>query len=705
MISKKRLFRIQAALTVLFSIAVIGGCIGGYWFGFFRLLDNYIYDSYFKIRGPIQTSGKIAIVMMDEQSARELKRQESWPREATALALANLTNAGAEIIGLDMLLIAPSYNREADELLANVIHQCNNIVLANTSTVYGHGERMAAMPIFREGMIGDGFIDLNLDKGDEILRRINYLNVADLKGGGVELFPSFSLELVRAYLYLDFVFDFSKPDYTILGAENDERIILPRPSLIINFPGDHSAYPILSYSDIVNENFDPELVKGKIVIIGSGLPTEKDLFTTPYTRFQDPTEKYGQKFGKQNLADSSMTQKEFGVVCHAHIVETILSQKYISRLPESKVILLIIIIGLIGLLFYLPKIGMFFESVLLCGGVVLLFFTGYELFLQKLLWMDIAPMIGILVAQFVAGIVLQKAFDKRRTDQIKSLFGRYVSPGIVDELIKEDVQLEGVSTELTIFFTDLRGFTTVSEQLGAKDTGFLLNSYFSAMIPVVFKYDGTLDKLMGDAIMAFFGAPVHYDDHPIKAAEAALDMRDSLRRMRDEKEIRGIEHLHAGFGVNTGIVTVGNLGSDEFMDYTIVGDAVNLASRLEGLTKHYAVEIILSQFTANRLDDQFVLRELDLVQVKGKRDIVTLYELMGYRESLSDETIEAVQIFKSALSAYRKRDWGAAVKNMNMVLEIVPGDKVSKIYLERIEHLKRNPPEEDWIGVITYDHK
>ena len=205
--------------------------------------------------------------------------------------------------------------------------------------------------------------------------------------------------------------------------------------------------------------------------------------------------------------------------------------------------------------------------------------------------------------------------------------------------------------------SDLRKFTSLSENLTPRETGHLLNTYFDTMIPIVFEYQGTLDKLMGDAIMAFFGAPREFTDHPQRAAETALKMVEELDRLKSESSVKGVEKLNLGIGLNTGQVTVGNLGSHKFMDYTVVGDTVNLGSRLEGLNKNYGTSIIISQSTAERLDSRFVLRELDRVRVKGKAHAVTIFELLGVREGLDESRFKFLEIFHSGRRRYIKRDW------------------------------------------------
>ncbi len=703
MLSPRRILRIQIWLSLIATAVVITGVVFSYHLDAFKRADNFLYDLRIKWRGPMETSGQVVLVLMDEISARELNRHKgTWSRRDLSQAMENLCQAGAEIIGLDMVLSAPDLQPQNDKILASTIARCNNVVLARVSATH-HESGVEPLEVFQEGMIGDGFIDVPLDE-DEILRRIRYLNAKPLPDGNLHLIPAFALELARTFLNIDYTFNFATDDHLEIGAEGGDKLLLPYPELLINFFGNYKAFHYLSYADAVQNRFDPQVVKGKIVIIGSSLATQKDFFSTPFTRFTDLSKQYQDKFG--DIIGGVLGAKEVGVACHAHAVETILSGAFIRQVSKKHVVLITILIGLLGAVFYLPHLGFVIETLGLAVGLAAILGFGHLLFVSRQVWVDIAPSMCVLALQFVAGVILQKAFDRKKTAMVTGLFGRYVSPGVVEELLKGDIStsLEGRRQELTILFSDLRNFTSLAEALGAKGTSDLLNVYFDAMIPIVFKNQGTLDKLIGDAIMAFFGAPVPVTDHPDQAAEAALQMIAKIEELKQTK-ISGCERLEAGIGLNTGSVTIGNLGSSAFMDYTIIGDAVNLASRLEGLNKIYGTHILVSAFTAQQLDRRFLLRELDLVQVKGKDQAVALYELMGWKTQLRPSYGEAADLFKSGLHAYRRQEWDRARRYFSDTLTLLPGDGPSGLYLQRIQQLEISSPGETWKGVTVFDHK
>ena len=700
----KILLRRQILATIVCSLVVIGGTIFAYQRGWLDSADNFLYDLSISRRGPVAASGRVALVLMDEESAVRLKRQRGqWSRRMLAASLDNLCSAGAEVIGLDMVMSAPDQDLETDRILAGAISRCNNVVLARVSAAAGV-EEIAPLETFQEAMLGDGFIDVPLD-ADGVLRKIRFLNAKPQADGGLALLPSFALELARTYRNLEFNFDFSGGEFFLLGAPNGEQLRLPYPDLLINYYGDYTAFTTLSFADTVNNTFDPEQVRGKVVLVGSTLSSQKDFFTTPFSRFRQEAASLAGRFG--DMEKGVQGSDEPGVACHAHAVETILNQSFIGHLTGRPVLLLTVAFGLAGLLFYLPRLAMAWEILVLLAVLAATAGGAHLAFLKGPTRVDVAPLLAVFFLQFLTGVTLLKSFGRKKTAMITSMFGKYVSAGVVSELIKGDIStaLEGRRANLTMLFSDLRGFTTLSEKLGARDTGLLLNVYFDTMIPLVFAHHGTLDKLMGDAVMAFYGAPLPIPNHPAEGAATALEMVEKLADLKKRSDIPGLADLRIGIGLNTGEVTVGNLGSHAFMDYTIIGDAVNLASRLEGLNKAYGTTILLSEFTAAELDDSFLLRELDLVKVKGKEKAVTIYELVAWRERATPETLAGLALFAEGLAAYRSRQWDRAESLFHQVQEKLPGDGPARLYLERTGRMRSLPPGPEWQGVTAFDHK
>jgi adenylate cyclase len=266
------------------------------------------------------------------------------------------------------------------------------------------------------------------------------------------------------------------------------------------------------------------------------------------------------------------------------------------------------------------------------------------------------------------------------------------------------LKLGGERRELTVLFSDIRGFTTISERLAPEALTELLNEYLTPMTDLVFKFDGTLDKYMGDAIMAIYGAPVPYPHHPRAACETALDMMEELARLRQGWKARGLPEIDIGIGVNTGPMSVGNMGSRTRFDYTVLGDNVNLGSRLEGLNKTYGTHIIISQFTQALVKDDFTFREIDSVIVKGKLEPVKIFELLhrGLADPAKDSWLAA---YNGALAAYKGRRFEEGIALFGALSEQRPGDGLVKMYLERCRQMKDHPPPADWDGVFKMTTK
>jgi adenylate cyclase len=276
----------------------------------------------------------------------------------------------------------------------------------------------------------------------------------------------------------------------------------------------------------------------------------------------------------------------------------------------------------------------------------------------------------------------------------------------MEEILKDPSRLKlgGEKKNLTVMFSDIRGFTTISEKLSPQQLVQLLNEYLTAMTDIVFKYDGLLDKYIGDAIMAVWGDAVEQPDHALRGCRTALDMMRALSALQEKWQREGWPHVDIGIGLNSGDMVVGNMGSDMRFDYTVMGDNVNLSSRLEGINKEYGTHIVISEFTYERVKEILFCRELDSVRVKGKKLPVKIYELIGDRKEAAAHQ-EAIQRFEAGLAQYKEGRWDEAMALFRETLTLRPGDPPSQLYMNRCESLKANPPEGEWDGVFTMTKK
>jgi len=291
--------------------------------------------------------------------------------------------------------------------------------------------------------------------------------------------------------------------------------------------------------------------------------------------------------------------------------------------------------------------------------------------------------------------------------RMKSTMSRYMDSAIADQLLAagEEV-LGGKSVTATVLFSDVRNFTGISEELGAQGTVSLLNEYFTVMVECIQQQGGMLDKFIGDAIMAVFGLPMPHDDDEDRALRSAIGMITELGRWNVGRIAAGKKPVDMGIGLNTDVVVSGNIGSPKRMDYTIIGDGVNLASRLESACKQYAARILISEHTCRKLRGTYRVREVDFVVVKGKQEPVAVYEVLDYHtEKTFPNLLEAVNYFKGGLAYYRKGQWDKAIDTFRGAIDLNPQDKLPQIYIDRCEQLKANPPGDEWKGVWVMKSK
>ncbi|MBN2161095.1 MAG: CHASE2 domain-containing protein [Spirochaetes bacterium] len=338
---------------------------------------------------------------------------------------------------------------------------------------------------------------------------------------------------------------------------------------------------------------------------------------------------------------------------------------------------------------------------LVLNVAVMMAFAFFNLWLQQ---------VGIALSMFLPTIaIVAIKFVKEESQKrfIKNAFSFYLSPSVIDEIIKdpESLELGGEDREITIFFSDIKSFSTISEKLSPQDLVKRLNEYLTEMTDIVLKYNGTVDKYIGDAIMAFYGAPVAMPDHPVKACLAAVDMKKRLRELQEKWRNEGVEPIFARMGIHSGKATVGNMGSRTRMDYTVMGDAVNLASRLEGANKSFNTSAMISGSTYEAAKERIDGRQLGKIRVVGKKEAVPIYELLGAKGSLPDYMYEMLEKYNQGRAHFIKRDWKQAISSFKQAAKVVPDDGPSKIYIEKCEEYMKTPPPRGWDGVFVLKQK
>lgn len=666
-----------------------------------------------------QTIDDIIIVEIDERSIGKLGRFQQWPRSYYAQLIENITAGKPAVIGMDILFLEnDAKNPASDDSLLKVIKKPDNIVLSmsfssanpnnfeypmdeppagfqaekfsclidsNHINIFPSVDRFDGkfIELYNESA-GLGFANFipNQNSQETVIRDFPlFINFAGRQ------YPAFSTAIIQKVTGLkcgNFEID-NRGKFLFKIPVSDSqftKIQVPVDAtgrLLIDYQGPHRTFRYVSFSDVLQKRVPPETFKGKIVLVGATASGLYDWRPIPY-------------------------QASFpGVEIHANMIYTILNQSFIRKIDP---VLAIIIIFLMAIIVTFIAIRLrLLHSVLLVTG--LLFTYGalsLILFVQINLWIEIvAPILTIFFAYTTIisyrYLVVEK--DKR---VIKTMFAHYLSPDVVNELLgnKEQLGLGGKRTIGTIFFSDVKNFTSVAEKLEPEELVAILNEYLSAMTKIILKYNGYLDKYVGDEIMAIFGIPLPLEYHARNACFAALDMQESLSQLRIKWELEKRPQLEARIGMHIGPFIVGNIGGEERFNYTVIGDSVNLASRLEGANKLYGTEIIISEDVFEIVKDDIIVRELDFVQVKGKQQPVRIYEVLAKKSQDLDEIqLKILDHFAKGLSIYRRGDWQLAYNEFQMALRYNPNDGPSRAFFDRCKHfmdeLRYVPP--DWDGV------
>lgn len=536
----------------------------------------------------------------------------------------------------------------------------------------------------RSAMAGGFFNASPLVDPDGVFRRISLLQA--YQGA---LYETLGLAVARLVLRENSIgleYDAPQPDlYALENVALGQRRVPVDIDLgtLISYRGKQGSFPYVSAVDVLNGTVPRESLQGAIVLVGATAPGLMDLRATP----------------AQDLYA--------GVEAHANVVAGILDGNIKAR-PAYLVGLEPVALIVLGLLLalVLPLLSPLWASLFSLSVLSSLVAFNLYQWTEANLVLPLASLLLMVLLIFVLNLAYGFFVEARGRRQLAGRFGQYVPPELVREMALDPSTYTLVSEnrELTVLFSDIRGFTSISEGMAPQALSDLMNAYLTAMTGIIQRHRGTIDKYMGDAIMAFWGAPMADAKHTKHALLAALEMVDRLDALQTEFRARGWPEIKAGVGINTGIMTVGNMGSEFRMAYTVMGDAVNLGSRLEGITKQYGVQIVVSDFTRAQLLE-FAFRELDVVRVKGKDEPVAIFEPLGLAEELDAEIKNELTAYHAALAAYRARDWSGAEERFRSLATSMPERHIYAVYLERIEHFRAVPPPNDWDGVFVLTTK
>lgn len=609
---------------------------------------------------PASVDAPIVIVGIDEPSFAELDRQWPWHRDIHAELADRLKEAGAKVIAFDVLFAEPT-GEEDDKRFAEAIRRAGNVVLASDLVYQEAGQFQMAMqvepiPLLREAGARTGLASISIDP-DLVVRSIPQAPDA------------FWRQILRTYKGED-----ARPDASAVDL----------PGELARYLGPDHAFRYVSYYQALDpEKFlPPGIFAGKIVLVGHDVKvslgpgnSRGDAYATPYS------------------AHSGLMSP--GVELQATFVANALAGRAIRETAAAWSL------ALIGLAVLLVN-GAIREWQALRGAAVTLGViaatAGASAWLfVKDVWLPAVSAMLAVAAMYVVQVGTAFLRERRQRRQIEKAFRHYVAPEIVNEMTAhpERLVLGGSRRDITIVFTDLAGFTSVSETMSPERVSALLNDYLSHMTRIIFAHGGTVDKFIGDAIMAFWGAPLDDPEQALHACQAVRGMQAELAGLRQRYAEQGLPELHMRVGIHSGAAVVGNMGSTERFDYTAIGDNVNLASRLEGINKLYGTETLISGETARLLGNRIPLRRVDRVIVKGKTQPIDVY-------TYSDDA-EITRLSDEALDHYARRQWDEAVSAWRRLSALKPDDAIAPLFLRRIDGFRNAAPPPEWDGSIALE--
>lgn len=550
--------------------------------------------------------------------------------------------------------------------------------IAEPFTVY---KMVPPIPIIGKFTYGIGPYEVGFPDLDGILRGI----VAVTKESYSNLYfpPMYLLTYLNSLGY-------NPKDNMIYNMEGNSIDIVDKDKIIKSIPtningyqrlyfyGGSHTFNYISFMDIIEGKVDKKDIEGKIAVVGY-TDTAKGLYDLRATPIDPNTP---------------------GVELHATAIQNVIDEKYMVRLEIlPHMFLLFSYVLAITFVLSFKNINIFRSNVLVVLLIGSYFILAYMLFLKGI-WIEVFYPIFVMLLLYILLNAQNYFSEEKEKRYIRDAFGTYINPQLIHELVEspDKLKLGGEKKELTVLFSDIASFTTISENLNPEELIELLNEYLSITTDIILKNNGTIDKYIGDAIMAIFGAPVYKESHVFDACGAALLYQEALRKLREKSIGEGKVPISARIGLNTGEMVVGNMGCNigdkKKFNYTVIGDEVNLSSRLEGANKYYSTEILVGPRTYEIAKDEFVFRSVDFVRVKGKHKAVGVYELMGRR---GDEELEAfVEKYNNAMESYKNRAFEDAESLFSDLLKSHPEDGPIKVYLDRIKDYKENPPADDW---------
>jgi adenylate cyclase len=632
-------------------------------------------DFRLKVRGERAAHPAIAIIAVDEPSIDALGRWP-WDRDVHAKLIERLTAAGAKAIAFDVLFTEPDQcgRSWADEALGRAASKSGKVVFGC---------------LFHN--------DPNLGRPVQPLWPIKALLKPGVEVGVVNIFPELDGVTRRVPLVIQdeegFVPTLALAAFALAEGKPAPQVLdeLQPPlddsawhELMVDYVGgrEFQRFPYHSFVDVLKGKVPADAFKDKIVLVGGTAVGLFDFKSVP------------------NIANFP------GVEIHANVLDNLLQRRFLKhRGGDWDTVLMMLVFG--ALCGFLALKVPTWSGVISAGLLLGYFVVGQELFSGKQVVINyVGPAFGVVFSYLVMFFIRFRR-ENREKRWIRGTFAQYMSPKIVDAITKNPdlLRLGGEDREMTVFFSDIVGFTSIAETMTPQELVKVLNEYLTEMSNVVFQYGGVVDKYIGDAIMAFWNAPIDQPDHAVLACLTALDQVEKLKDVQRRFAERKLPHIDFRVGINTGHMVVGNMGSLSRFDYTAMGDAVNMASRLEGANKPFHTRIMVSEFTYEKAKEQVEVRPLDWLRVKGKSVPIQVYELAARKGALTPQQKKGFDLYGEGLALYREKKFKKAIDSFKAVLQVLPDDGPSKAYLARCDNFIAFPPPPEWDGVYVMTTK
>jgi adenylate cyclase len=704
-------------IELLFHTSFIPGTLGT---NIFQSLERRSLDMLMRVRGERPNAENVVMIKIDDFTDKQL----GWPipRDQYGAVMTLISNSGAKAVALDVILTskqdidstenalliqylsntANTYQvigpfipskTERDKISRRDVDSSAHFVIGKFGIPAPRNHHFPRAPFINDYPFpelaristGVGHALLIPDEFDGVIRSMPlYIEYAG------RLYPSIGFALALKALNIE-------PKQIKFEDTENGTIVHAGPltihtghlgEVLINYVGKSELFPSVSFYDVLSaakqrdEKFFDQF-KGKVCIIGPTIRSVGDYYATP------------------------VEETAAGFLTHANVYDMTVTDAFITQAPWWLQFLILLLVTLV--VGYITQTRNIKIGILVLVGVTFLFLGSVFIAFTALhFWLDVAAPLSSLLVCFVATVAYKAATEGRQRKLITSMFGTYVDSNVVRILINNPslAKLGGEKHEISILFTDIKGFSSISEKVNEDILVKLLNIYFTDMTNVILANGGSVDKFIGDSIMAFWGAPLPDSDSAYHACVTAVQMQSQLEKLQTRLLKIGGVGIQQRIGVNTGMCIVGNMGSEQKKNYTVTGDPVNLASRLEGVNKQYGTGILISEFTHKKVGKRLITRQVDRVQVVGKTEPVRIYELIDLADKPLDEKKKYfLEIYELGMKAYQERRWEEGIALMEHAMEKVPNDSVCQLYVERMKLYQITPPSDNWNGVFVLQSK